>query len=247
MKETANNIKELLKKTYPYRIEMHAHSHPISYCGEASPKQVVEIYRELGYHGLVLSNHFAYGGGLLGEEGTKEELLDRYIGAYEEAKTEAEKYGMQVYLVAELRFAENINDYLLYGADREILSEAYDLLSGTLAEYRQKANLSKSLLIQAHPFRKGMERMDASLLDGAETFNMHPGHNAAIGLSVKYAKENGLTITTAGSDFHHLNVKHEGVSALRTRTLPKDSFELAKLLKQGDYLFEIGGEAIVLP
>ena len=89
--------------------------------------------------------------------------------------------------------------------------------------------------------------MDASLLDGAETFNMHPGHNAAIGLSVKYAKENGLTITTAGSDFHHLNVKHEGVSALRTRTLPKDSFELAELLKQGDYLFEIGGEAIVLP
>ncbi|MBQ4087626.1 MAG: hypothetical protein IJC78_05200 [Clostridia bacterium] len=247
MKETAKELKELLNKTYPYRIEMHAHSHPVSYCGEASPKQVVQIYKELGYHGLVLSNHFAYGYGLLSEEGTKEELLEKYIGAFEEAKEEAEKHGMQVYFVAELRFAENTNDYLLYGLDKEILSEAYDLLPGTLAEYREKADLSKSLLIQAHPFRPGMELMDASLLDGIETFNMHPGHNGAIGLCVKYAKDNGFAITTAGSDFHHLNRSHEGVSALRCRTLPKDSFELAEILKKGDYLFEIGGEAIVLP
>ena len=56
-----------------------------------------------------------------------------------------------------------------------------------------------------------------------------------------------MNIKTAGSDFHHKGKGHEGVSALRTKTLPKDSFELAKILKSGDYLFEIGGDSIVLP
>ena len=247
MEHMAKDIKEILKETYPYRIEMHAHSHPVSYCGEASPKRVVEIYHELGYHGVVLSNHFAYKGGLFSEEGTKEELLKRYLDAFAEAKETAEKLGMKAYLAAELRFAENNNDYLLYGVDETILSEAYDLLSGTLAEYREKTDLSKSVLIQAHPFRQGIQLVDASLLDGVETLNLHPGHNAAVGIAIKYAKENKLSVTIAGSDFHHLDKKHEGVAAVRMRELPADTFALAEMLKNGDYILEIGGEAIVLP
>ena len=247
MTQIAKDIKQMLKDTYPYRIEMHAHSKPISYCGEGTPAEVIDIYEKIGYHGVTLSNHFGYGFGLLSEEGTKEELIDRYIGAFEEAKEAAEKRGMKAYFAAEIRFAENSNDYLLYGLDRKILSEAYDLLPGTLAEYREKADLSKSVLVQAHPFRNGMTRMDASLLDGVETLNMHPGHNAAAGLAIKYVKENSVPIAIAGSDFHHLNVKHEGVSAVRTKELPEDSFALAELLRKGDYVLEIGGESIVLP
>ena len=52
---------------------------------------------------------------------------------------------------------------------------------------------------------------------------------------------------TAGSDFHHKNLGHEAVSAIRTKDLPKDSYELAKILKSGDYALEIGEDAIVLP
>ncbi len=243
----AKDVKQMLKEAYPYRIEMHAHSKPVSYCGEATPEQVIELYEKLGYHGVVLSNHFGYGFGILSEEGTKDELIDKYIGAFEEAKEAAEKRGMKAYLAAEIRFAENSNDYLLYGLDRNLLSEVYDLLPGTLAEYREKADMSGSVLIQAHPFRKGMTLMDVSLLDGVETLNMHPGHNSSIGLAVKYAKKNNVPITIAGSDFHHVNCDHEGVSALRTKVIPEDSFALAEVLKKGDYLLEIGGEAIVLP
>ena len=95
--------------------------------------------------------------------------------------------------------------------------------------------------------RNGMEQVNPELLDGMETFNMHPGHNASIGKVVKYAKENNLKITTAGGDYHHKNRGHEGVSAIRTKVLPADSFELAEVLKSGDYLFEVGGNALVLP
>ena len=85
--------------------------------------------------------------------------------------------------------------------------------------------------------------MNPDLLDGMESFNMHPNHNSRVALANRYAKEHGL-ITMAGSDFHHPG--QEGVSALRTTWELKDSHDLVKVLKSGDYLFEISG-SIVLP
>ena len=103
-----------------------------------------------------------------------------------------------------------------------------------------------SVLIQAHPMRNGMETVDPALLDGFEVFNMHPGHNSRVGLASAYAKENRHFLVIAGSDFHHPNRNHEGLAAIRTTYLPEDSFALAKLLKDGDYLLEIGRENFVL-
>ena len=45
-------------KKYKYKTEMHAHSMPASACGDIPPEEVVRIYSELGYHSIVLSNHF---------------------------------------------------------------------------------------------------------------------------------------------------------------------------------------------
>ena len=58
-------------------------------------------------------------------------------------------------------------------------------------------------------------------------------------------KKQGFKIVTAGSDFHEINVGYEAVAALRTKTLPNDSFELAKILKSGDYLFNVAGSIII--
>ena len=87
----------------------------------------------------------------------------------------------------------------------------------------------------------------AEFLDGVEVFNMHPGHNSRIGLAALYANENKGPIITAGADFHHPKLNHEGLSALRTENLPEDSFALAKLLRSQDYVLELGRGTIVLP
>lgn len=80
---------------------------------------------------------------------------------------------------------------------------------------------------------------------GVEIMNLHPGQNSAVANSTRYAYETNAKIKTAGSDFHQ--VSHLACSALRAKAVPEDSFELAKLLKSGDYIFEIGENAIVLP
>lgn len=246
----AIKYKQKLEKKYPYRIELHAHTKPQSGCGEAEPEKLVEIYAGKGYDGIVVTNHFM---GLSNDKeymsgDTKEEQLKRYLAGYEDAKKVGEKLGLKVYLGLEIRFSkENNNDYLIYGVDEEIASICYDNFREDLAYFRENVKLPKSVFVQAHPFRDGMELINPELLDGVETFNMHPGHNSRITFANRFAKENGFKIRTVGSDFHHVNRGHEGVSALRTKVLPKDSFHLAEILKSGDYLFEIGETALVMP
>ncbi len=239
-----NSFKDKLCKKYKYRIELHAHTYPISPCGEVSPEELAEIYHDKGYDAIVLTNHFIM---FLMDNKSKEQALDEYIEAFTQLKNACEKYGIIALLGAEIRFTDNNNDYLIYGVDKDILSVCYDYLPKGIEVFRSEVKLDKSVFVQAHPFRRGMERVNPALLDGMETFNMHPGHNAAIGLAVRYAKDNNIKIKTIGSDFHHISLEHQGVSALRTRVLPKDSFELVKILKSGDYLFEIGEDSIVLP
>lgn len=241
-----SNIKQtqkLICDTYKYRIELHAHSLPISPCSEVSPEELVDIYHKKGYDALVLTNHFIYE---LMQHTSKDEAINEYIKNFEKAKTAGEKLGIKVFLGAEIRFTENENDYLIYGVDKDILCTCYDYLTKGVETFRKEVNLDSSIFIQAHPFRNRSTVCNPELLDGVEGFNMHPGHNSKVGLAVRYAGDNNLLIT-GGSDFHHVNRGHEAVSALRTSVIPADSFELAKILKSGNYILEIGETSIVLP
>ncbi len=166
---------------------------------------------------------------------------------FEETKKHGDESGIKVYLGAEIRFTECDNDYLIFGINKEMLFEIYDLLPFGLENFRKNYAMPNSVFVQAHPMRDGMQTIDTGLLDGIEVFNMHPGHNSRVGIASVYAKANNSSIVTAGSDFHHPNRNHEGVAALRSACLPNDSFGIAELLKNGEYLLEIGRNNIVIP
>ena len=235
--------KQLICDTYKYRIELHAHTLPTSPCSEVLPEQLVEIYHKKRYDALVLTNHFIYE---LMQHTSKEAAISEYMENFKQTKKAGKKYGMHIFLGAEIRFTENENDYLIYGVDEGILSKCYDYLTKGVEVFRAEVKLDKSVFIQAHPFRNRCSFCRPELLDGVEGFNMHPGQNSRVGLAVRSAGVNNL-IVTAGSDFHHVNRGHEAVSALRTSVIPADSFELAKVLKSGDYALEIGETSVVLP
>lgn len=237
---TVKSLKETLAKEYPIRIELHAHTKPVSGCSEVLPEEMVRIYNGKGYDGVVITNHFYH-------SENKKEYIDNYLKGYEDTLKAAEGSNLKIYLGAEVRFIESPNDYLIYGVDRKILEDCFDYYYEGLAAYRTAVTLPNSVFVQAHPFRRDMIRVDSKYLDGIETLNLHPNHNGAVAIATRYAKEQGFKIKTIGSDFHHKNVGHEGVTALRTRFLPKDSFEIAEILKSGDYIFEIGEDAFVLP
>lgn len=235
------NRQTLKEELHKYRIEIHTHTRPSSLCSEIPADRMAEIYAELGYDAIVLTNHFNH----IGDD--KKAYIEKFFHDYEMAKERGKTLGLGVQIAAEIRFTENHNDYLLYGVDRDILSEIYDLLPYGVENFRKNYKLDRSVFLQAHPFRDGMTEVDPKLLDGIEVFNMHPGHNSRIGIASTYARKNGFSLVTAGSDFHHPNKGHEGSAALLSKTLPQSSFEVADILKSGDYLLEAGKNNIIIP
>ena len=239
-------LKEELKKEYKYKFEAHAHTAPISSCSQVSPEEIIDAYSGLGYDGIVLTNHFIYDYNYM-KDCSVEEGIKKYLHAYYETAELGKKKNMSVLLGAEIRFTENCNDYLVYGIDEKMLSEIYKLLPYGVENFRKNYSMPKSVFLQAHPFRDGMEEVDPGILDGIETFNMHPGHKSRNAVANIYAKKNNLKITIAGADFHFNIGRDLSVSAILMRKMPKDSFEFAGILKSKDYLIEIGNNAVIFP
>ena len=44
-----------------YKYETHCHTAPVSKCGKASVKDTVSFYKQLGYDGIFITNHFLDG------------------------------------------------------------------------------------------------------------------------------------------------------------------------------------------
>ena len=240
-----HQLKETLKQQYPYRTELHAHCSPASPCGDLPPEEVVRIFHESGFSGLALTNHFFpnLSMQLLGEM-NKEKYLDMYIGNYHAALEEGEKLGMKIWLGAELRWsALGDSDYLIYGIDETMLSDIFDYLNTDPATFVRECKSEKSFFIQAHPFRNNCVALDAELLDGVEVFNMHPGHNSRPAITARHYQHTDLRVLM-GTDYHHPG--HHDICATRMASLPADSFELAALLKRGEYVLEVG-KSIILP
>lgn len=234
----------ILKELYPFKIELHAHTTPASPCSQITPEEMVRIYKEHGFSGVVITNHFNLD---VLYKGSREEAVDRYLSDFNKAKELGDKEGISVYLGAEVRFKENMNDYLIFGVDRDILLKVYDYLDKGIKAFREECSLPNSAFLQAHPFRDGMTRVDPKLLDGIEIFNMHPGHNSRNAFAMRLYNENPHFIVSAGSDFHHPNRGHEANAGARFKSLPSDSFGLFSLLSSGDYVFEIGSKVIIVP
>ena len=95
---------------YPFSTELHAHSFPVSACGDYSPTEVVEFYKASGVTSLVITNHL----NPLWSEGDARERAEEYLSDYKAAK-EAAGDDLNVILGIEIRFPENNNDYLVYG------------------------------------------------------------------------------------------------------------------------------------
>ena len=43
-----------------YKIEFHCHTSESSPCGQTSAKDIINLYRENKYDGIVITDHFSY-------------------------------------------------------------------------------------------------------------------------------------------------------------------------------------------
>lgn len=210
-----------------FKIETHLHTSIISPCGSVPPEVIVRRYKEAGYAAITVTDHFRWD-----VFQQIEPNLHAFLEGYRQVKAIADREGLVTYRGAELQFTENHNDYLLFGFSDELLADPLQICRMGAAAFSQLARRDGALFIQAHPFRTGCVPVAPCLVDGVEAVNRHDIHVNRNERALDLARRYNM-LKTSGGDFHM--VEDQCIAGIETDTLPKDSFELASVLRTGNF------------
>lgn len=226
------------------KLEIHFHTDESSPCGKVPAAQGIAMFREAGYDGVMVTDHFSrsvLGGCDSGKEW--EEIKEHFLTGYRKAKEAGDALGVRVYLGLEIRFPENDNDYLVFGADEGFFDRHPWVYETDIRRFRTIADEEELCVIQAHPFRGGCSPAPAQYLDGAEYFNGHPGHDSHNALAQQWIEEvrkhggadggQRKFVGTAGSDFHA--DWHFTGTAICMDHLPEDEKELKRMIAAEEF------------
>lgn len=213
------------------KYELHSHTTETSQCAQITAKELVEKYKELGYSGIVITNHYSDFTFFLKEMFNKKLRSEHYLKGYREAK-KYETEDFSVLLGLELRFFLNGNDYLIYGITEELIEKSPFLLPMYLKRTSNFFRKHGCIIIQAHPFRPYIYRANPKYLDGVEIVN-GKSTKTENEKALNWAQRKNLKIKTAGSDCHR--VTGAGISGIETNEPIKNNDDLLRILKSGEF------------
>jgi histidinol phosphatase-like PHP family hydrolase len=195
-----------------YLYETHLHTSPVSRCAGASVRESLEFYKQLGYDGVFITNHFIDGNINLRRDLPYAEKINFYFSDYEEGVRIGKELGIKVFCGIETSYFDGI-DFLVYGLDKEWFLAHEEITSMKQSEKLKFMADSGALIIHAHPFREAGYIDHIHLfprhVHGVETYNAcrTEFENA---MADNYAKCYDL-IPFAGSDNHVAGrLKHLG-------------------------------------
>ena len=189
-----------------YRYETHLHTVQGSLCGRSTGAEQARFYKEAGYQGVIITDHFCGGNTAMPKEGKWKDRIDAFCKGYEDALEEGKKIGLDVFFGWEECFSrdDGRDEYLIYGLDKQLLYDHPETEFWTRKQYYEAVHAAGGCMIQAHPFRRRdyIKKISLGLqfCDGIEAANIFNDQFADV-CAMRYAKENDL-VTIAGSDNH---------------------------------------------
>lgn len=199
------NDYESMRAEMNYLYETHLHTSQSSACGKSLGKAYIKKYIDLGYQGIIVTDHFYHGNCSVDRHLPWMEWVNRFCQGYEDAANQGEKLGLQVFFGWEENF--DGDEYLVYGLDKQWLLAHPEVIRWSRLDQYQQVRKAGGCVVQAHPFRQREYiptiHLSTGCVDGVEAYNAgnDPGWDA---LAVAYAKKLGLPMT-AGSDIHHVD------------------------------------------
>ncbi len=185
-----------------FRYETHCHTKYTSACSVLDAETLVRLYKENGYDGIVVTDHFLNGNTTVDRTRPWEEQIDEFFRGWERAEKEGKKQGLKVFFGLEYSYLGT--DFLTYGLSREWLKAHPRLLELSVRDYLSLVRESGALAVQAHPYREADYidhiRLYPSDVDGIETVNAGRTQRCNR-LGEILAQEYGL-LKTGGSDLH---------------------------------------------
>ena len=213
-----------------YKFETHLHTSEVSPCARIPAQEMVRLYRDAGYSGLLVTDHlYPPNLELFGCDGWHA-TMERFMLGYRLAKEEGDRIGVDVLLGAELLPDGGNNEYLLFGLTEEFLYRHENICRYDLVRLREACTDAGVLIYQAHPYRPEMTRGLPGFLDGVEVYNGCPRHGSRNELALAYAERNRLGMSS-GSDAHQY--EDVGRGGIMTETRITDLKSLCEALSGG--------------
>jgi hypothetical protein len=187
-----------------YLYETHLHTSHSSACSNSRGSEYIRLYKDLGYSGIIVTDHFYHGNTAISHKLPWKEWVKQFCRGYEEAKNEGDKIGFDVFFGWEETF-NGCDDYLVYGLDKEWLMDHPEMRTWTRREQYKTVTEAGGCVVQAHPFRQHYYIKKIILSSGcvdavevANAGNSEPSYDA---LAMQYARKFNLPYV-AGSDIH---------------------------------------------
>ncbi len=186
-----------------YKYEMHAHTSEVSRCGRISAAELVQTYKEYGYTGVFITDHFLNGNTTVPQYLPWEERIELFCHGYRKAFEEGQKIGIDVFFAWEYSYKGT--DLLTYGLDWKWLLKHPEIMEISVNQYCELVRREGGFLVHAHPFREAeyidMIRLMPRIVDAVEVDNACRT-DFENRLAEQYADNYGL-LKIAGSDNHN--------------------------------------------
>lgn len=215
-----------------YFYELHAHTRVGSACANAEPEEYIPYYIELGYSGMVITDHFYYGNTAIERDLEWREFTDRFCDGYRRAKAEGDKRGFSVFFGFEQRFSDGMDEYLTIGLSPEWLADHSELKDIKRQDFFDLVHASGGYVIQAHPFRDRFYidsiKLSGGNVDAIELYNSC-NDESECRMAYEYVQNLGLPVV-GGSDIHGLKFdkRHSGVAVPHKLNAAQELIEAIK-------------------
>ncbi len=220
-----------------YFYETHLHTVTGSACATTEAKDYVQKYIDLGYRGIIVTDHFFGGNTSVPRRLSWEKRIEAFIRGYEEAKNKGIQKGLEVFLGWEENYFAT--EFLIYGLSPQWLKEHPQMTNWTIKEQFEEVTKAGGVVVQAHPFRErgyiSHIRLYPYLVHGIEGYN-YGNDLYSDAWAVEYANYYNLPIT-AGTDIHHLEEAREnGTLGIALEKPLEDIGELVQIIKNKEPL-----------
>lgn len=156
-----------------YKYETHLHTSPVSRCARASAEESLIFYKEKGYDGVFITNHFIDGNINIDRSVFYEEKINFYFSDYENAVPLGKKVGIKVFCGIEM--SNHGTDFLVYGIGKNWFLKHPEIEKMRMSEKLSLLRDNGAFIIQAHPLREAAYidhiRLYPRHIEGVEVIN----------------------------------------------------------------------------
>jgi len=185
-----------------YRYDLHVHTAEGSACGHSPGAEMADFYKEKGYAGIVVTDHFFTGNTKPDRSLPWKDWLAAFKTGYEKAKARGDEIGLTVFYGWEHSF--HGNDFLTFGLDNDWLEERPEIVGLDIVDYLNLVRGAGAFVSHAHPFFEARYipyiRLLPRHVDAVEVMNAPKGEFINR-MALHYARAYDL-IETGGPDCH---------------------------------------------